>query len=139
MSHFWVTRKALKLLGLLQPPGEAVNEEALALWARQRVVTDHIQDDTLKGKRVGGSVALGTSSLVWSPWQVLFLGLDLRVNLGEHLPCPVPGILRQRWCPGTSRGISGGPVTIHWAGICCVLGLLGPIYSSLLPYRWALG
>ena len=43
----WVTHKTLKLLGLPQLLGEAVNEEALALWAGQHVDADHIKDDSL--------------------------------------------------------------------------------------------
>ena len=73
----WVTHKTLKLLGLPQLLGEAVKEEALALWAGQHVDADHIKDDFLGGKGRLHSVP-GGLSLMRSPRQVL-------VNSGEHL------------------------------------------------------
>ena len=42
-----VTHNVLKLLGLPQLPGEAINEETPAVRAGQHVVADHIKDDTL--------------------------------------------------------------------------------------------
>lgn len=42
LAYVRVTLNVLKLLGLLQLPGEAIDEEALALQVRQHLVIDHI-------------------------------------------------------------------------------------------------
>lgn len=42
LAYVRVPHNVLKLLGLLQLPGEAIDEEALALRVRQHLVIDHI-------------------------------------------------------------------------------------------------
>lgn len=42
LAYVRVTHNVLKLLGLLQLPGEAIDEEALALRVRQHLAIDHI-------------------------------------------------------------------------------------------------
>lgn len=48
-----VTHNPLKLFGLFQLSGKAIDEEATALWIRQQVVTDHVQNETLGRKGHG--------------------------------------------------------------------------------------
>ena len=55
--------QSAQLLGLPQLLGEAVNEEALALWAGQHADADHIKDDSLGREGAAAFSAWGSPHL----------------------------------------------------------------------------